>query len=999
MAGLVEHFGLTAVLCDHKGNIQHTAGQVDRFLQFPVGAAHMAIAEVTVSTLRGELLNLLNRCHQTNSAQRSRRRKLDKQWLRIFVDPLNDAGNRLILILFVPEPATAEDDRVAEPAQLSTNHALEDELLSTREHLQALVEEMATANEEMQALNEEAQAANEELQATNEEMEAANEELQASNQELVSLNEELSVKTTELSKLTEEFAHLYDALQFPILVFDSALQLSRFNTPAARRFDLRPTAIRQHINRLRLPEGLSDIETALGRVLAHADREEKVVHLDGRDLRLAITPGLDKSGVVVTLVATLIDITEVALVQAKLLESQARLSALMEKTTVIFVMKDISGAYLFANQSFLNFFGVDQLDYVGKTDFALLAPNLAADLWGLDILALRQLGAPAQGEHVVIRNGGRHILRSVHQVILDGNGQPSGFITEAEDITTRKLAEEQLRITARVFDKAGEAIVVTDANSLIQTVNSAFTRITGYTAADAIGKSISLLKSGRHGPDFYKAMWQTMTVSGFWQGEIWNRRKDGEIYPEWLTISRVDDDRGQAEHYVAVFSDISSIKDSQHKAEYLSTHDPLTGLPNRALFHDRLRHAMAQARRQKARIALLFIDLDNFKTINDTLGHDVGDELLKKAAVRLRDVVRDVDSVARLGGDEFTAVLYDCNEETTNQVARRVVDDLSASFEISGRHLFVSASVGVSFYPEDGVDSSSLIKAADAAMYRAKEQGRNRVEFFKADMHVRLLKRAAMESALRESLRSDRLRLVYQPKFGLGAGHPLVGAEALLRWQDPELGAVSPAEFIPVAEASGLILELGNQVETMLLEQLVAWNRLGLNCPPIAFNVSPRSIREAEFAGQLLTKIADRQLPTHSVQIEITESALLDNSSIVAGNLAQLDQAGIRIAIDDFGTGYSSLSYLKRLPLTELKIDKSFVDGLGQDKEDEAIARAVLGLARALDFKAVAEGVETEQQLAWLVEHQCDIVQGYLLSRPLECPDFEDLIARQVQHG
>ena len=1004
LGGLVEHFGLTAVLCDAKGVIQHTAGQVDRFLQFPVGDTNMSMADVTVTALRGELLTLLNRCHLTKSPQRSRRRRLDKQWLRMFVEPLNDAGNRLVLVLFVPEPdhepgAKATEAREADASLPSSpDQLLEDELVSTREHLQALVEEMATANEEMQALNEEAQASNEELQATNEELEAANEELQASNEELVSLNEELNVKTAELRQLTDEYAHLYDALQFPILVFSGALELIRFNIPAARRFDLRPTAIRQPVSRLRLPEVIGDLEVSLGRVLAHADREEKVVHLDGRDLRLAITPGLDKTGAVVTLVVTLIDVTEVTLVTAKLVESQARLSALMEKTTVIFAMKDISGAYLYANQRFLSFFGVDPQDYVGKTDFALLSPGLAAELWQLDIAALRE-GCPAHGEHVLAREGGKCFLSSVHQVIVDGNGQPSAFITEAEDITSRKLAEQQLRITARVFDKAGEAIVVTDDQGEIQTVNAAFSRITGYTATEAIGQTISLLKSGRHGSDFYTTMWQALAASGFWQGEIWNRRKNGEIYPEWLTISRVDDEQGRIEHFVGVFSDISSIKESQHKAEYLSTHDPLTSLPNRALFHDRLRHALAQARRRKTRIALMFIDLDNFKTINDTLGHDVGDELLKKAAVRLRDVVRDVDSVARLGGDEFTAILLDCNEEMANQVARRVVDDLSASFDIGGRRLFVSASVGVAFHPEDGGDSTSLIKAADSAMYRAKEQGRNRVEFFKADMHVRLLKRAAMESALREAMRSDRMRMVYQPKFGIGPGHPLVGAEALLRWQDPELGAVSPADFIPVAETSGLIIELGNLVETMLLDQLATWSRLGLVYPTIAFNVSPRSIREAGFARTLLGRIADRRLSNTCVQIEITESALLDNSSSVASNLAQLDQAGIRIAIDDFGTGYSSLSYLKRLPLTELKIDKSFVDGLGNDPEDEAIARAVLGLAKALEFKSVAEGVETEQQLAWLEAQQCDIVQGYLLSRPLESTDFEDLIARGGRHG
>ena len=994
LAGLVQHFGLTAVLCDGDGNIQHSAGQVERFLQFPEGVARLSIADIAAPALRGELLTLLHRRQQSDKPQRGRRRKLDKEWVRVFVEPVREAGAALTLVLFVPEkPADAED---AAPAP--ENRQIEDELVATREHLQTLVEEMATANEEMQALNEEAQASNEELQATNEELEAANEELQATNEELVSLNEELNVKTLELSHLTEEYAHLYDALQFPILVFDHAMQLIRFNGPAARRFDLRPTALRQHVSRLRLPDALAGLDAMLGRALAHADREEETRRRDERILRLAVTPGLDKTGEVATLVVTLIDITDVAQAQARLAESQARLSALMEKTTVIFAMKDLKGGYLYANRRFLEFFGIDARAYMGKTDFVLLPPALAADVWNLDLTALRTR-APVVGEHAVERDGRCHWLKSVHQVLLDADGQPTAFIIEAEDVSAARHAEDQLRITARVFDQAGEAIVVTDANSVIQTVNAAFTRITGYAAHEAIGQRTTLLKSGRHSADFYHNLWQGLRESGYWQGEIWNKRKNGEIYPEWLTINRVDDENGEAEHYVAVFSDITQIKDSQRKAEYLSTHDPLTGLPNRALFHDRLRHALAQARRHKSRLALLFIDLDNFKTINDTLGHDIGDELLKQAAQRLRDVVRDIDTVARLGGDEFTAVLADCDAATADQVGRRIVDDLSASFEIGGRALFVSASIGVAFYPEDANDSSALVRAADAAMYRAKEQGRNRVEFFKADLQVRLLKRAALEGALREALRARRLRLVFQPKFDIRGERRLAGAEALLRWHDPELGHVSPGEFIPVAEASGLIVEVGRFVEELLLAQMAAWLGMGLPLVPIAMNLSPRSVREPGYADALLANIAAAGVPNALVQVEITEGALLDNSSHVAANLAALDAAGLRIAIDDFGTGYSSLSYLKRLPIDELKIDKSFVDGLGQDKEDEAIARAVLGLARALDLETVAEGVETDRQLAWLEQYGCDVAQGYLLARPLEAEDFEDLLARGDGNG
>lgn len=989
LAGVVQHFALTAVLCDNDGNIQHSAGQVERFLQFQEGVARLTVGDIAVPALRGELLTLLHRRLVTGKAQRGRRRKLDKEWIQIFVEPVTEGTGSLSLVLFVPEKRIDK----SEAPLLPESNQIEDELLATREHLQTLIEEMATANEEMQALNEEAQASNEELQATNEELEAANEELQATNEELVSLNEELNVKTLELSQLTEEYAHLYDALQFPILVFERGLQLIRFNGPAARYFDLRPTALKQHISRLRLPQTLHGLETMLGRALAHADREECTLEHLERICRLAVTPGLDKTGEVSTLVVTLIDMTDIALAQAKLTESQGRLSALMEKTTVIFAMKDMKGDYVYANKRFLDFFGLAADNYIARNDFALLPPALAADFWKQDLQALRER-QPITEEHMLQRDGLKFDLRSVHQVLFDADGQPSAFIIEAEDVTAARRAEEQLRITARVFDQAGEAIIITDPQGIIQTVNTAFSKITGYPAEEVIGQSTTLLKSGQQSAEFYQNMWQALHNHGFWQGEIWNKKKNGEIFPEWLTINRVDDDAGRIEHYVAVFSDITQIKDSQRKAEYLSTHDPLTTLPNRALFQDRLRHALAQARRNQSRLSLLFIDLDNFKTINDTLGHDIGDELLKEVAMRLRSVVRDVDTVARLGGDEFTALLTDCDAAKADQIAHRIVDDLSASFELHGRSLFVSASIGVAFYPEDGKDSSSLIRAADAAMYRAKEQGRNRVEFFKADLQVRLLKRAALEGALREALRSNRLRLVYQPKFAIGQGRRLVGAEALLRWQDPELGNVPPSEFIPVAEASGLILEVGRAVEDLLLKQISIWLNLGLQVPRIAFNVSARSIREANFAEELIAKIGAKDIPTDLLQIEITESALLENSQHVTANLASLDAAGLHIAIDDFGTGYSSLSYLKRMPIDELKIDKSFVDGLGQDSEDEAITHAILGLAKALQLATVAEGVETERQLNWLENFGCTIAQGYLLARPLEQETFEDMLAR-----
>ena len=816
--------------------------------------------------------------------------------------------------------------------------------------------------------------------------------MQATNEELVSLNEELNIKTSELSGLYEEYAHLYDALEFPVLVFDCDYQLTRFNAPAARSFELRASALRQPLGRLKLSPELAELETLLGRALAHGDREQTLAVVDDRHLRIIVSPGVNRNGEVRSLVVSLIDVSDIVRTQAALSVSEQRLNALMDKTTVLFAMRDVSGAYLYANRRFIDFFSLSGQQIVGANDFDLFDAPLASDLWGATVKSMRTLDNVVVEHSLAQKDGVRHI-RAVHQTLCDDNRRPVALIFEAEDITANRRAEEQLRITAKVFDQAGEAIVVTNPDGVIQTANSAFATITGYSADEAIGHMIGeLLRSGRHSRDFYAHMWEKLNHTGFWQGEIWNKRKDGEIFPEWLTINRVDDEHGKVEHYVAVFSDISEIKNAQRKAEYLSTHDPLTRLPNRSLFQDRLRQALAHARRHEQRVALMFIDLDNFKDINDTLGHDFGDKLLKEAALRLQRIMRDIDTVARLGGDEFTAILSECDSQGADLVARRVVDELSASFQIEGRQLFVSASVGLAFYPDDGQDSITLLKAADTAMYRAKELGRNRVEFFVPDLHVRLLKRATLESALRGALEFKRLRLVFQPQFSLELPPRLIGAEALVRWRDPELGDVSPAEFIPLSETSGLILDLSEEIERLLIEHLRVWYESGVGIPPVSLNCSPRSVREPGMAVRLITSLRKAELPSQLLRVELTEGALLENTGPVTENIATLARHGIRISIDDFGKGYSSLSYLKRLPLSELKVDKSFVDGLGEDSEDEAIAAAILGLAHTLGLETVAEGVETEQQLAWLRKHDCKSAQGYLLSKPLEAHGFEAIV-------
>lgn len=1012
---LVAHMEATIALCDSQGSVLHTAGEVTRFLHVPAGRIHVSISDVIHPAFRGELMAMQHQFQKEREPQLGRRRRFEDRWWRLSVRSLsesNDDGR--VLVMFTPEPALTTEPssdvslaRLEEPLALGNeplgqgSKSLEDELVATREHLQTLVEELATANEEMQSLNEEAQASNEELQASNEEMEAANEELQATNEELISLNEALNVKTSELTKLNEEYTYLYDALDFPLLVFDTDYSLKRYNAPAARYFNFRPTALGRHVAGLQLPAALNSLEEQLLNVMTSGQLEEDVIEVNGRLLQRVITPGISREGRVELFIVTLMDITDFSHVQAKLRQSQAQLHALMENSTVMVSLKDLNGRYTFANPQFLNTFGLTREELVGHNAFELFPEAYASSVWACDLESLRYQRM-IKAEHVLaIPKAGLRIFSSVHQVLHDEQGHPHLILSEAEDITARKLAEREMQVAAKVYEQAGEAIVVINASGNVQSVNAAFTCITGFTAEQVLGTPALAVLYSEQGnaqdaepSDTCHIVWELVQKNGFWQGEVCNQRHDGTLFSQWLTLNSIEPDSHEEMLYVAVFSDISHIKESQQHAEYLATHDALTGLPNRTLFQDRLQVAIAHARRNDQISALMFLDLDNFKSINDTLGHDVGDELLIQVAGRLRELVREMDTVARLGGDEFTIIVTDTTIEGAEQVAKRIVESLAKPFEVRRHSLFVTSSIGLAFCPDDSDDVAGLTKAADTAMYRAKENGRDRFELFKPELQERLMRDVAIEHALREGMEQGRLTLVYQPKFTSAAPNQLVGAEALLRWNDPTLGAVSPADFIPVAEATGLILELDRHVAKLLINQLAQWLADGVRPPPLAMNVSPRSFQEERFISHLFTCLKQYRVPHELIQVEITESTLVDRSSAALGNIEKLREAGIKLAVDDFGTGYSSLAYLKRLPLAELKIDKSFVDGLGDsDESDQAIALAILGMAKALNIRTVGEGVETHAQLSWLNANGCDYVQGYLLSRPLPLAEFTALVA------
>jgi diguanylate cyclase (GGDEF)-like protein/PAS domain S-box-containing protein len=600
-------------------------------------------------------------------------------------------------------------------------------------------------------------------------------------------------------------------------------------------------------------------------------------------------------------------------------------------------------------------------------------------------------------EYRIIRpnDGEERWVLGLGKVIYSSDGVPLRMTGTIQDITERKHAEESLRKAATVFESSHDEAIITDLDGNILAANRSFVETTGYSEAELLGQNPRLIKSGRHGRDFFQMMWASVIEAGFWQGEIWNRRKNGEVYPARLTISAVKNVQNVTTHYVGISSDLSQLKQSETQLEHLAHYDPLTDLPNRLLINSHLSHALSQGQRHHTQVGVLYLDLDRFKNVNDSLGYPVGDELLVTLTERLTMHMRSEDMLARLGGDEFLLVLEHIDgPDDAATVARSLLELLAQPFVLSGnQEIFIGASIGISVFPNDGSNADQLIQYADAAMHQAKQVGRNTYLFYTEALTRASGKHLEMETRLRHAITANQLRVYYQPQVDIATGR-IIGAEALVRWLDPERGLISPVNFIPLAEESGLIGIIGEWVLKQACLQGKCWVESGLPFKTLAVNLSPHQFQRGSIVDVVSKILAETGFPADRLELELTESALMQQEENAVKMLHLLRAQGVRLAIDDFGTGYSSLAYLKRFPLDVLKIDKSFVDDIPFHQDDMEIAATIIAMGHSLGFKVLAEGVETEEQLAFLQMKGCDMYQGYLTSPPVPAEEFETMLRK-----
>ncbi|QVW25613.1 EAL domain-containing protein [Pseudomonas hormoni] len=688
------------------------------------------------------------------------------------------------------------------------------------------------------------------------------------------------------------------------------------------------------------------------------------------------------------LYAVVRDISDRKQAEEALLTQKALLLDIVDNAPSLIYVYDTEGRLRLCNRLFEQTAGFKFQEMEGSTREKHLPLGEASTLRNNDKKVLSK-GGIFRFEDQILKHGKLHTYLTTKCVLRGTEGQATGVLGISTDITEIKQNTEQLRLAGIVLDNTADGVIITNARGHILSVNAAFTKITGFSAEDSIGLKPNILTSEKQDNAFYRDILDNLKLTGFWRGELWSRRKNGEQYPKWLTINTVYNDAGKVINYVAVFSDMSAINQSQTDLERMSHYDPLTALPNRSLFHERLQHSLDLSLSYNQSLAVIVLDLDGFKTVNESLGHSMGDLLLQQAATRFLSCVRSEDTVSRLGGDEFALILNNLAHPTDAIIiAKKLLNALQEPFDLKGTSTLLTASIGISVAPYDSETPEQLLRQADTAMYGAKECGRNGYRFYQPEMTLRAQERLNSERFLRRAVQNHEFEVWYQPKINL-LNNNVEGAEALIRWRDPVKGLVSPADFIPLAETTGLIIQIGEQVIDIVCRDIKRWSDRRIEPGVIAVNVAALQIDRSDFIETIRSTLEEYDLPASVLEVEVTESLMMASPEHSREVLRTLQSLGVTTAIDDFGTGYSSLAYLKLLPINSLKIDRTFIKELPLDPSDVAITRTIVELGHALGFKIIAEGVETEEQNRFLKDIGCDQGQGYLYGRPMPAADYE----------